>query len=463
MATINFYNTLTRQLEEFKPIKKGRAGLYTCGPTVYNYAHLGNLRTYIFEDVLKRVLVYNGYRVKNVMNITDVGHLTSDADEGEDKMEKGARREGKTAWEIADFYTAEFLKDLAELNIGRPDLLPRATEHIKEQITLVKKLEKNGFTYRTVDGIYFDTSKLPGYGRLANLAKQKLRAGVRVDIGDKRHPTDFALWKFSPPLEKRQMEWPSPWGTGFPGWHLECSAMSTKYLGQPFDLHCGGIDHVPVHHTNEIAQSEAAAGKPLANYWLHGEFLVLPGGKMAKSADNFITLRTLTERGLLPLAYRYFVLQTHYRKPLTFDWRALRAAQNGLQHLYQIIREWTEEPAIGCAEFEARFLTAVNNDLNLPEALAITWELIKSGYPASAKKSTLFKFDEVLGLGLREVKAEAEPPLPAAVQTLVKERDAARAAKDWGKSDALRQRLERLDYEVRDTKEGTKVVEKNRR
>ena len=290
------YNTLTRRIEEFKSIKKNNVGLYTCGPTVYNFAHIGNLRTYVFEDILKRALAYNDYKVKHVMNITDVGHLTDDADEGEDKMEKGSAREGKTAWELAEFYTHAFRLDMEQLNIIKPSIWCRATDHIKEQINLIKKLEKKGFTYATSDGIYFDTSKLKDYGKLANLQNQELRAGVRVDVGDKRSTTDFALWKFSPKLQKRQMEWKSPWGVGFPGWHIECSAMAMKYLGETFDIHCGGVDHIPVHHTNEIAQSEAAYDSSLANFWMHGEFLLMGNDKMAKSGDNFVTLQTLKEK-----------------------------------------------------------------------------------------------------------------------------------------------------------------------
>ncbi len=455
--TIKLYNTLTRQLEDFKPIKKGRVGLYTCGPTVYNYAHIGNLRTFVFEDLLKRVLVYNGYRVLHIMNITDVGHLTSDSDQGEDKIEKSAEREGKTAWEIAEFYTRSFLKNLENLNIIMPDKLPRATAHIKSQIKLIKKLEKKGFTYKTADGIYFDTSKLPNYGKLALLEKQELKAGARVDIGNKKNITDFALWKFSPPLRRRQMEWKSPWGVGFPGWHIECSAMAEKYLGQPFDIHCGGIDHVPVHHTNEIAQSEAANDKPLANYWLHGEFLLMNGGKMAKSEENFITLQTLKEQNISPFAYRYFLLQTHYRKQLTFSWEALTAAQNGLEHLYAIIQSWKEPAKIGCAEYEQKFLDAINDDLNIPQALSIMWEMVKSDYPDSAKKRSVLKFDNVLGLRLKEKSEEKEAPLSAEVKQLVAERDAARAQKDWAKSDELRKQLEAMGYEVKDTKNGTEV------
>ena len=455
--SLKLYNTLSRKIDEFKPLKRGRVGIYACGPTVYNYAHIGNLRTFVFEDILKRTLVYNGYKVKHITNITDVGHLTGDGDEGEDKVAKSAELMGKTAKKIAEFYTLAFKKDLKDLNILTPNRLPKATGNIKEQIALIKKLEEKGFTYKTDDGIYFNTSKLPDYGKLARLAKQELKAGARVEMGQKKNITDFALWKFSPKNEKRQMEWKSPWGVGFPGWHIECSAMAVKYLGQPFDIHCGGIDLVPVHHTNEIAQSEAANGKPLANYWLHGEFVLLGADKMAKSADNFITLNTLKEKGFNPLAYRYLLLQTHYRKQLGFSWEALAAAQNGLNHLYSIVKSW-DKAGVGCAEYEQKFLDAINDDLDMPGAMAILWDLIKNPmYPGSSKKRTILKFDKVLGLGLAKLK-HLKQELPPEIQALTAERDLARAHKKWGKSDELRKQIEAAGYAVEDTKEGTKII-----
>jgi cysteinyl-tRNA synthetase len=493
--SLKLYNTLSRKIEDFKPIKKGTAGIYACGPTVYNYAHIGNLRTYVFEDILKRTLLYNNYKVKHIINITDVGHLTGDADEGEDKMAKGAAREGKTAWEIAKFYTLAFKKDLKDLNILPPNKFPNATDNIKEQIDLIKKLEKKCFTYKTNDGIYFDTAKLKDYGKLAQIDKQKLKAGARVSMGEKKNITDFALWKFSnsppfqggvgvvaednsrqanlrqtssslplskgertkTPSEKRQMEWSSPWGVGFPGWHIECSAMSVKYLGQPFDIHCGGIDHVPVHHTNEIAQSEAANGKPLANYWLHGEFLLFGEDKMAKSADNFITLGILKTKNFNPIAFRYLLLQTNYRKQLNFSLEALAAAQNGLNHLYNIVKSWGKA-GVGCAEYEQKFLEAINNDLDMPGALAIMWDLIKNPiYPGSSKKRTILKFDKVLGLGLIKLKKE-KTSLPSKVQILINERDLARANKNWAESDEFRKKIEAAGYTVEDTPDGTKIM-----
>src|SRR6478672_237329 len=331
---LRLYDTYSRRLREFAPLDAtGAVGIYTCGPTVYDYQHIGNYRTFLFEDTLKRVLRFNGYRVRHVMNITDVGHLTSDADTGEDKMEKGARRTGRTAWEIAALYTQAFQEDIAALNIEPPDVLPRATDHIPEQIEFIADLERRGFTYATADGIYFDTSHQPDYGFLARLDLAGLEAGKRVGLGDKRNATDFALWKLSPPSSARQMEWDSPWGKGFPGWHIECSAMAQKYLGDYFDVHCGGEDHIPVHHTNEIAQTVARVGTRLANFWMHGYFLVQNDAKMAKSAGEFLRVAALVDRGYDPLAFRYLCLTGHYRTQLNFTWEALDAAATGLARM----------------------------------------------------------------------------------------------------------------------------------
>jgi cysteinyl-tRNA synthetase len=454
--TMQLYNSLSRTTEPLHSLKKGKITLYTCGPTVYNYAHIGNLRTYVFEDILKRTLAYSGYKVKHVMNITDVGHLTSDADSGEDKMEKGSAREGKSAWDIAKFYTKAFLHDIEELNIEPPTKLPRATDHIKEQIAIVKTLEKKGFTYTTSDGVYFDTAKLPDYGKLARLDKKNLQAGQRVEMGDKKNPTDFALWKFSPTGEKRQMEWKSPWGIGFPGWHIECSAMATKYLGQPFDIHCGGIDHIPVHHTNEIAQSEAAFGKPLANLWMHGEFLLIGDDKMAKSGGNFITLQTIKDKGINPLAYRFFLLQAHYRKQLAFSWEALQAAQTGLERLYQAARLLPKKGA-DSKELTAQFKNHIENDLDTAGALASIWTALNN---KTIDLKTLLSFDEVLGLEIKKNLKVKKIVLTDTATTLAKQRDAARTTKNWSESDRLRTELENLGYTVEDTKEGTKITKK---
>ncbi len=468
--SIYLFNTLSRRIEEFKSIKKNKVGLYTCGPTVYNHAHIGNLRTYVFEDVLKRSLQYNDFKIKHVMNITDVGHLTDDADTGEDKMEKGSAREGKTAWELAEFYTHEFRLDLERLNIIEPAIWCRATDHIKDQINLIKKLEKKGFTYATSDGVYFDTSKLKDYGKLANLQNQELRAGVRVDVGDKKNTTDFALWKFSPKLQKRQMEWKSPWGVGFPGWHIECSAMATKYLGKTFDIHCGGVDHIPVHHTNEIAQSEAAYDEPLANYWMHGEFLLMGSDKMAKSGDNFVTLRTLTEKEISPLAYRFLLLQTHYRKQLTFSWEALNAAQTGLTHLYNAAKKLKTKKEILSNidqkkndeenEIKNKFKEFISDDLNISSALGLVWDAIKND---KISRETLLEFDQIFGLKIKEELEKKPEPIseliiPKEIADLVTKRDEARQNKEWNISDELRLKLEAAGYKVLDTKDGTQLT-----
>lgn len=447
------YNTLSKKKEEFKPLKNNEVGLYTCGLTVYNYAHIGNLRTYLFEDILKRTLRSNNYQVKHVMNITDVGHLTSDADTGEDKMEKGAKREGKTVWDIAEFYTQAFKQNLVDLNISEPNIWCKATDHIQEQIDLIKRLEKKGFTYRTSDGIYFNTSKFPEYGKLTDQNLAELKEGARVDKNpEKKNPTDFALWKFSPKDKKRAMEWDSPWGKGFPGWHIECSAISMKYLGEQFDIHCGAVDHIPIHHTNEIAQAKAATGKKFVNFWVHGEFLVIgPDEKMAKSKENFITLQTIKEKGFDPLAFRYLVLGTHYRKKLTFSWEALEAAQNAFENLTAFAAEYGQ-PNIGCAEFEQQFSEAINDDLNTPKALAVVWDLLKSDYPDEAKKASLLKFDEVLGLSLKSAIPLVE--IPEDIKKLVKQREKYRQNKEWEAADKLRLDIAKAGFKINDSPAG---------
>jgi cysteinyl-tRNA synthetase len=457
------YNSLTRRKEEFVPIRPGEVGLYTCGPTVYNYAHIGNLRTYIFEDILKRVLSFNGYKVTHVMNITDVGHLTGDRDMGEDKMEKGARREGKTAWDIAAFYTRAFMQDIGRLNILEPGIWCRATDTIPEQIDLIRTLEEKGFTYRTTDGIYFDTARVPDYAKLSNQNLDALQEGARVEKNpEKRNATDFALWKFSPQGVRRQMEWDSPWGIGFPGWHIECSAMSMKFLGEQLDIHCGGVDHIDIHHTNEIAQSEAATGRKFFNFWMHGAFLNIQGGKkMAKSEENFLTLENaLIRRGIPPLAYRYAAFLTHYRKPMEHSDESIQAAKNGLDHLLNQVREVAKggEGSAGAINhaFRGKFLEAINDDLNMPRAMAVIQEMLKSGISARDKHATILEFDRVLGLGLdRADQAEA---LPAEVEKLVDARRKAREAKDWAASDRLRDEIQALGYTVKDTREGMKVM-----
>lgn len=453
---LTLYNSLTKQKEEFHTLHDHEVGLYTCGPTVYDYAHIGNLRTYVFEDILTRVLKYNNYSVKHVMNITDVGHLTDDADQGEDKMEKGSRREGKTAWEIAEFYTEAFKKNMVDLNILEPTLFCKATDHIQEQVAMVEKLMEKGFAYTTSDGIYFDTTKVADYGKLVDLQKQELQAGTRVDMGEKRNPHDFALWKFSAEGEKRQMEWEALGRMGFPGWHIECSAMATKYLGEQFDIHCGGVDHKPVHHSNEIAQTESMTGvKPWVKYWMHGEFLTIDGGKMAKSEGNFLTLESIKEKGFEPLAYRYFLLSAHYRKQLSFSWDALQAAQNGLQNLRKKIAEIPDHVAKDQHHSEL-FLEAINDDLNMPEALAVVWNGVKEG---TLSIETIIHFDKVLGLNLHQAKVEAET-IPAEIQKLLDERVTARDDKNWSRSDELRDQIIAGGYELEDTKDGQKIKRK---
>lgn len=456
--TLRLYDTYTRRQRDFEPLEKEHVGLYGCGPTVYDYAHIGNLRTYIFEDLLRRVLQFNGYTVRHVVNITDVGHLVSDADTGEDKMERGVRRTGKTAWEIAAMYTAAFQSDLKRLNILEPTVWCRATDHIPEQIKDIEIMEQRGFTYRTSDGIYFDTAKLPSYGKLARLDIEGLQAGARVETGEKRHPTDFALWKFSPPGQQRQMEWDSPWGLGFPGWHIECSAMAAKFLGPYFDIHCGGKDHIPVHHSNEIAQSEACYETRLANFWLHGYFLEVDNTKMAKSAGEFLRMQSLLDRGYDPLAYRYLCLTAHYRSDLNFTWESLDSAVVALGRLRNACHSWGE-PVEPDREYLARFTAHVNDDLNSSRALAVVWELTRSDLADAVKKATLLRCDAVLGLGLADWQPPAEE-VPAEIQSMLEQRQQARSEKRWADADALRDAIATAGYEIEDTPQGPRARRK---
>lgn len=489
MSKINLYNTLSRKKEEFKPINIGRVGLYTCGPTVYNYAHIGNLRTYIFEDILKRVLEFNGYEVKHVMNITDVGHLTGDRDMGKDKLEEEALKEGKSVWTLANFYTDEFIADLKSLNIIEPSIWARVTDNILEQIEMVKILEQKGYAYTISDGIYFDTSKFPDYNKLSHLKLEELQEGARVEKNDeKRNATDFALWKFSPKGEKRQMEW---WfkgkfkgrlvtennyklgkdnhdTIGFPGWHIECSVISAKYLDVMQDIHCGGIDHINVHHTNEIAQSEAATGEKFFNYWMHGAFLNIEGGKkMAKSDNNFLTLKNaLINKNINPLVYRFAALQVHYRKPMEYSEKSIKNAQNGLDHLYNQVRELANGVKFENIQsqgkidekFLDKFLKAINNDLNIPQALGVVQELLKSDNSNFDKLKTLFKFDNVLGLRMIEVLNVDE--IPEEISRLLELRKQMKEQKQWEESDRLRSEIERNGFVVEDTNEGMRVYKK---
>ena len=455
---LHLWNTATRKLEEFKPIEEGKVGMYTCGPTVYWDAHIGNFRSYVFEDVLQRVLELEGFRVTRVMNITDVGHLTGDSDEGEDKMEVASKREGKTAWDIAKEYTKRFLVDAMLLNIRIPKEpnLCRATDHIEEQIDLIKTLEEKGFTYQITDGIYFDTSKFPAYGSFSGQKLEEKEEGARVAVNEeKKNKTDFALWKFSPSDSKRQMEWESPWGVGFPGWHVECSAMAKKYLGQPFDIHCGGIDHVPIHHENEIAQSEAAYGVKLANFWVHNEFLLVDGQKMSKSLGNVYTVKDIAAKQFDPLALRLFYLGANYRQKLNFTWEALQASQNALTKLQNAMREW-DAPGEVDKDLLNEFDVALEDDLNTPVALATLWRLVNSDLPTSVKAATALEMDAALGLSFDRFIGQ-KIVVPGEISALAEEREEARKTKNWTESDRIRDVLFERGWIVEDTANGPKL------
>lgn len=458
---MRIYNTLSRKVEEFIPLNQPHVGMYSCGPTVYDYTHIGHLRKYVGDDTLRRILEVNGYEVKHVMNITDVGHLVSDEDFGEDKMEKGARETGRTVWEVAKFFEDYFWRSVGSVNIKTPNIVARATEHIKEQIKLIHRLEKNGFIYKTVHAIYFDISKFPTYTKLSGQKLEDRKTGAREDVfvdKQKKNPQDFALWFFTVGhFKDHTMRWSSPWGEGFPGWHIECSAMSMEYLGDSFDIHTGGIDHIPVHHTNEIAQSEAASGKPFVKYWVHHNFLIVDGEKMSKSKKNFYRIDEIEGNGFDPLALRYLFLTAHYRDKLNFTWKSLQAAQAALNNLREIIRDF-EEPKVGCAEFEQKFMEATNNDSNTPQALAVMWDMVKSDYPATAKAASLLKFDKVLGLKLEDYLGKPIE-IPKEVQKLINQREQARKSGDFKKSDKLRHEIKKLRFEVEDTPAGPRVKE----
>lgn len=458
------YNTMTRNKEEFIPANKNKVGMYTCGPTVYNYAHIGNLRTYIFEDALKKSLEYVGYKVKHVMNVTDVGHLQSDGDEGEDKMALGASREHKTVWEIAKFYEDAFFEDCKKLNVKRPTVVCRATEHIEDMIKFVQKLEERGYTYESNGNVYFEIDKFEDYTKLANLSIDELEAGSRIEIDpNKKNPLDFVLWFTNSKFSNQIMQWDSPWGRGFPGWHLECSTMSIKYLGENIDIHCGGIDHIPVHHTNEIAQSEAALGHKWVNYWVHGEFLVLDGGKMSKSSGDFLTVSKLEEEGFSPLDYRYFCLQSKYRKQLVFSFESLKDAQNGYKALKKKIgtiltnidetNNMNKELISG---YQEKFKTQISDDLNIANAFTVLNEVIKDGELNNKEKAFLIEeFDKVFSLNLMTIEKEAIEVDEKLINHLIEERNIARKEKNYKKSDEIRAQLLEMNIEVLDSKEGT--------
>ncbi len=482
---LKLFNTLAKKKEIFTPIEKGRVSMYACGPTVYDYAHIGNFRTYIFEDILYRVLKYNGYKVIYVQNITDVGHLVGDDDSGEDKIEKGSRERGKTAQEIASFFTDRYQADSKRLNILPPTIFAKATEHISEQIEFIKNLEAKDYTYKTSDGVYFDTSKISDYGKLANLKVEKLKEGVRIEINpEKRNLTDFALWKFSIPknltigeirkLPKRQMEWDSPWGVGFPGWHIECSAMSIKYLGEHFDIHAGGTDFIPLHHTNEIAQNEAVYKHKTVNYWLHGAFLLVDGKKMSKSLKNTYTLEDLLKSGIEPLVFRYFTFNAHYRQILDFSLAGARQANNSFQnlvnHLSQLVKEknisiekdFGNDFGINAKKWKNNFLETVNDDLNIPKAMAVMHKMLEDKNLEFQEKVFLaFDFDNIFGLDLKnKVKNQLEnkKSVPQNIIDLAEDREIARKQNNWQEADVIREKIKILGYKIIDSDNGYEIT-----
>ena len=452
---LKVYNTLTRRKEEFVPLNDKVVTMYSCGPTVYSYAHIGNMRAYLFMDSVRRTLKYNGYKLKGVMNITDVGHLLSDGDDGEDKMEKASREQQKSVYEIAAIYTDAFMKDLAKLNIGKPEIIAKATDHINDMIKYVEALVEKGYGYETSDGIYFDISKFREYGKLSGLDLEGQRAGARVDVNDeKRNPADFALWKKAP--KEHIMQWESPWGMGYPGWHIECSAMSRKYLGDTFDIHTGGVDHIPVHHENEIAQSEALVGHKTVDYWMHVEFMQVDGGKMSKSLKNTYTVSELEQKGYSAMAFRYFCLNTHYRKKLNFTFEGMDAAKTAYNRLLAAVHSHKggksfDEEAV--KKYDELFTEAINDDINIPLGLGVLWNMLKEK-PSQAIYDLAMKFDKVLGLALDTESAPEKVEAPEEVIKLAELRLKARKDPDWAQSDVLREQISKLGYQIIDKKDG---------
>lgn len=462
---MKLYNTMSRELQEFKPLQAGQARVYCCGPTVYDYQHIGNFKTFLFEDLLVRTLRFAGYKVTHVMNITDVGHLVSDADEGEDKMLVAMRREGKSSYEIADFYTGKFFEDWDKLRLLRPDVVCKATDHIKEMIELISRLEQRGFTYLAGGNVYFDVGKLGDYGKLARLDLDKLKAGARIEVDKNKHNAqDFVLWFTKSKFENQEMQWDSPWGRGYPGWHIECSAMSIRYLGEAFDIHCGGIDHIPVHHTNEIAQSEAATGRPWVNYWMHGQFMKINDEKMSKSKGRFIVLDDLIRQGFEPLDYRFLCLNSHYRSHLNFTEEVMRNAASAWDKLAGSLLTLKDSCANESAnsgrvlgEYLEQFKAAIFDDLNSPKAMAVVWAVLADNRHAAADKlATLYNFDQVLGFGFSELQRETVL-LPPEIEDLLKQREGARKNKDWALADSLRKKAAALGFSIEDSAQGQKV------
>lgn len=453
---LKLYNTYSREKEEFK-IDGDTVRIYTCGPTVYNYAHIGNLRAYIFMDTLRKVLKYNGYKLLHVMNITDVGHMTSDADEGEDKMLKASREKQMKPEDIAKMYTDAFLRDIAKLNIEMPEYIAKATDHIKEMEEYVKDIVENGYGYETSKGVYFDTDKLETYGELSRVNLKDQKAGARIEVdSEKKSPLDFALWIKAP--QEHIMKWDSKWGLCYPGWHIECSAMSKKYLGEQFDIHTGGVDHIPIHHENEIAQSKGATGKNPARFWMHSEFLLIDGGKMSKSLGNIYTVDDLTEKGFEPLAYRYLAFTSHYRNKLNFTWEAIESANNSLNNMRKLYQEHlnSNEKAEDLEMYREKFLEAINDDLNMPMAMAVVWEILRSKKSIDYAK-LLQEFDDVISLNIDKQVQMEKADLPQEVLDILEERKLARENKDFTLSDTLRDKLIDIGYKVLDTKEGQKI------
>jgi len=455
---------LTRSKDDFAPIEGKTVRIYSCGPTVYNYAHIGNLRTYVFMDLLRRVLKYNGYELRHVMNITDVGHLVSDSDDGEDKMAKTAREQKKTPWEIAEYYTGVFLKDIDRLNIGRPEIIAKATEHIDEMINFVVDLDKAGYAYETSDGIYYDIAKFKDYGMLSGNKLDEQQAGARVEVNDeKRHPADFALWKKAP--KEHIMQWESPWGMGYPGWHIECSAMGLKYLGEYFDIHTGGVDHIPIHHENEIAQTCGLLGHPAAKYWIHGEFMLVDGGKMSKSLGNTYTIEQLIERGYSPLDFRYFCLNAHYHQKLNFTFDGMDGAKKSLLNLRAAVKKHrgaSDALPEGLLEgFIEEFSEAVNDDINIPRALGVVWNMARCDVKSDEIYKAIISCDSVLGLDLdketdEKQESEVDASLAAEVEEMIELRAQAKKAKNYAEADRIRNELSARGIVLTDTPQGTK-------